>query len=134
MGLLSKAKENLSKVIPTNTRKPYPLRQGTTIDMVEVPAAIEQWARESFSKVPRYGHQFPVEITTSNGKIMVTYQGRFIGIIDPKWNRYYYSDLESITQRNMYGATNAAIKPEGAKSAHCVFLNYGKGAHEGGIL
>ena len=134
MGLLSKAKEGLTKVIPNNSRKPYPLRQGTTVDMIQVPDEIVQWARQSVTQIPRYGHKFPVELTTNKGNILVTYQGRYIGIIDPKWNRYYYADIEALNARNQYGATDAAIKPDGAKSSHCVFLNYGRGAHEGGIL
>ena len=115
-------------------RKPYKLRQGTSIAMVNVPDQVITWARTNWPRLPKFGHEFPVELTTDKQNILVTHLGQYIGILNPKFNDYYWRDLNGLTVLNQYGATTAAIKWDGAKSPHCVFLNWGSGAADGGIL
>jgi hypothetical protein len=103
--------------------------------MVNVPDQIVEWARTNFPRIPKNGHEFPVELTTQKDKIVVTYLGQYIGTLDPKFNDYYYRDINGLTVLGQYGTTTAAVKWEGAKTPHCVFLNWGSGAaYDGGIL
>ena len=139
MGLFSKAKATQQQPVmpynPTKDRQPHKLRQGTSIPMVDVPDQVVIWARANWPRVPKFGHEFPVELTTQRDKILITYQGQHIGILDPKFNEYYWQDINGLTVRGQYGETTAAIKWDDAKSPHCVFLNWGSGAaFDGGIL
>ena len=103
--------------------------------MVNVPDQIITWARTNFPRVPKNGHELPVELTTQKNNILVTYQGQYIGTLDPKFNDYYWKDINGLTVLGQYGTTTAAVKWDGAKSPHCVFLNWGSGAaFDGGIL
>lgn len=139
MGIFGKKKAaQQSSAVPYNplhNRQPHTLRQGTSIAMVNVPTEVISWARTNFPRVPKFGHEFQVELTTQKNDILVTYQGQYIGMIDPKFNKYYWRDINGLTIMGQYGVTTAAIKWNGSKSPHCVFLNWGSGAaFDGGIL
>jgi hypothetical protein len=136
MGLFGR-KQQQQPVMPYNPmkdRQPYKLRQGTSIAMVNVPDQVVTWARTNWPRVPKFGHEFPVELTTDKKNILITHLGQYIGILDPKFNDYYWRDINGLTVLGQYGETTAAIKWDGAKTPHCVFLNWGSGAADGGIL
>lgn len=138
MGIFGKKKaaqqQPLMPYNPMQNREPYTLRQGTSVPMVNVPDQVITWARTNWPRVPKFGHEFPVELTTQKKDILITHLGQYIGILDPKFNEYYWRDINGLTVLNQYGAATAAIKWDGAKSPHCVFLNWGSGAADGGIL
>ena len=138
MGLFGKKRtEQQQPVMPHNPmkdRQPYKLRQGTSVAMVNVPDQVVTWARTNWPRVPKFGHEFPVELTTQKDKIVITHLGQYIGILDPNYNDNYWKDINGLTVLNQYGAATAAIKWDGAKSPHCVFLNWGRGAQDGGVL
>jgi len=102
--------------------------------MVDVPPEVVTWARTNFPRLPKFGHEFPVEITTDKKRIVVTHLGQYIGTLDPTHNDNYFQDINTLTIMDQYGATTAAIKWDGAKSPHCVFVNWGRGAVDGGVL
>ena len=138
MGLFRKkkaaAQQNTMPYNPMQHRQPYTLRQGTSVAMVNVPPEVITWARTNFPRVPKYGHEFPVELTTDKKRIVITHLGQYIGTLDPTYNDNYWQDINGLTVLNQYGAATAAIKWDGAKTPHCVYLNWGRGAQDGGVL
>lgn len=127
MGLFGKKKPQAVQV----SGEPYPLREGTSVNVVDIDEAFVERARQE-PKQPRIGHVYPVALYAHGSEIVVLADGAKVGRLDPEYAHYYLGELYDIQRRGKVGTTFAWIKPATAKSSHCVSLNYSENALAGG--
>lgn len=129
MGLFSKKTAH-----PLNGLKPYQLKQGTQIPLVDVEPGFVEYVREAKPRQPRLGHEAPIALVYRDGRVLAYYDDALIGEMKPEMVSLYADEFATLASRKQFGSTTVFIKPTGAKSAHSISLNWGRGAYGGGIL
>jgi hypothetical protein len=129
MGLFSKKPKH--PLAGLTARK---LKEGTTIPLVNVEPGFVDYVRGAKPKQPRLGHEAPIALVKAGNRVLAYYDDALVGEMDPDCVPWYADEFDALARRNQFGATSVFIKPAGAKSPHCVCLNWGVGAFGGGIL
>ena len=118
----------------THKAEGWRLRQGTQIQITDVDPEFIETARANYPRKPQLGHVVPVAAGLADGKIVVWYDGRQVARLHPDAHKLYIDEFRTLTNRGQVGLTDAYIKAKDMKSAHALALNWGRGAHDGGIL
>lgn len=114
--------------------RPYELRRGTLIALVNVEPDFVEHIRETKPKQPRVGHEAPIALVKSGARILAYYDDQLVGEMDPEFVKFYAEEFDTLARRRHYGLTSIYIKPAKAKSPHAVGLNWGVGGYDGGVL
>ena len=119
---------------PLDGLAPRALRRGTQIPHTEVNHDIIDYARDRRPRKPRLGHEAPIALVLQGDDVVAYYDDLRVGRMKPEMVGHYRADFERLRASKQFGRTVIYIKPEGAKMPHCVALNCGAGAFDGGIL
>ena len=111
---------------------PWPLAQGTTIEIIDIDPEFIEWARNAPTQ-PRKGHVVAVALHLNGSDInVVTNDCVKVARLKPELAAYYVGEFGQLQRSNRYGVTEAWIRPATWKSPHVVALNYSEHAAVGG--